>query len=66
MPKSRAEFWAAKLGGNVTRDRKNTRTLKSMGWRVLTVWECDLENPKRVADRLARLISEFPEESRPR
>lgn len=40
MPKSRTEFWRAKLNGNVERDRKVERDLIASGWRVLTVWEC--------------------------
>lgn len=42
LPKTRPEFWAAKIGGNKKRDERVARELESDGWRVLTVWECSL------------------------
>jgi DNA mismatch endonuclease (patch repair protein) len=42
VPATRPEFWAAKRGGNVARDRKNRAALRKLGWRVLVVWECDV------------------------
>ena len=40
MPKSHAEFWAAKLSGNVRRDNMVKTELQAAGWRILIVWEC--------------------------
>lgn len=42
LPKTRTEWWAAKLQRNKDRDREVNRTLRQAGWRVLRVWECDL------------------------
>lgn len=50
-PTTRAEFWAAKFAGNVARDVKNEQELLAAGWRVLTVWECEIGVPERL-DRL--------------
>ena len=41
-PKSRVEYWEAKLKGNVARDNKNRQKLLELGWRVAVVWECSL------------------------
>lgn len=41
-PMSHASFWATKFRRNVARDRHNRRTLQSAGWRVLTIWECEI------------------------
>lgn len=38
-PRTREDFWAAKLRANVDRDRAQTATLEALGWRVLHVWE---------------------------
>jgi DNA mismatch endonuclease (patch repair protein) len=38
-PRSRIEFWAAKLAGNVTRDHRQTLALEAAGWRVVRLWE---------------------------
>lgn len=54
IPKSpeRRAFWRAKLDGNVLRDRKNASALRGMGWRVLVVWECEMKDLDRLADRI--------------
>lgn len=43
-PKSNEEFWRKKIGSNIERDEKNVSALEQLGWRVLTIWECDLKN----------------------
>lgn len=40
IPRTRSEFWKAKLLGNHQRDVEKVEQLKLDGWRVLTVWEC--------------------------
>lgn len=40
-PKANADWWAAKLAGNVERDRRQRRDLESTGWLVIWVWECE-------------------------
>jgi DNA mismatch endonuclease, patch repair protein len=44
--KSRRCFWREKLLNNQRRDRRVRRKLRSLGWRVLIVWECDVKNKK--------------------
>lgn len=39
-PASREDFWRTKITGNVVRDQRSDRELRTAGWRVLTVWEC--------------------------
>lgn len=41
VPKTRQEFWIPKLRRNAARDRATIRVLRSAGWRVLVVWECE-------------------------
>lgn len=41
MPKSNVEFWSSKLKANVVRDARNDAALRTRGWRVFVVWECD-------------------------
>ena len=49
MPKSGKAFWMAKFKGNVARDRRNTRDLERLGWKVLVVWECEvMREPQAV------------------
>lgn len=42
LPKTRPEFWEAKINANVARDRRKESELIAMGWRVETIWECQL------------------------
>jgi len=39
-PATNAEFWSNKRRGNVIRDRRNRRRLRTAGWSILVVWEC--------------------------
>lgn len=43
LPASNVDFWKQKLDRNRERDRRNKSDLKALGWRVLTVWECQLD-----------------------
>ncbi|MEC5163135.1 MULTISPECIES: very short patch repair endonuclease [unclassified Janthinobacterium] len=42
IPKSRVDFWTLKLEGNRRRDEANRAALAGLGWKVLTLWECEL------------------------
>src|SRR5688572_25565430 len=42
VPKSNLEYWQAKLERNRKRDVTYRRLLKSNGWELLVVWECDV------------------------
>ena len=44
VPKTRPEFWEAKLAANTARDVRAVRLLHDLSWRVITVWECSLRN----------------------
>ncbi|WP_395942675.1 very short patch repair endonuclease [Brevundimonas sp.] len=52
-PKANAEYWTAKIDRNRARDARAVAALDAGGWRVLTVWECDLKSP----DFAARLVA---------
>lgn len=58
MPKSNTAFWQEKFDRNVARDQRNEGALKSMGWRVETVWECELsaKTVEATATRLAAIL----------
>lgn len=60
LPTTRTEFWAAKLEDNARRDKKNREALLSLGWRVMTVWECALKGgmpQERLSQVLAKWIN---------
>jgi DNA mismatch endonuclease (patch repair protein) len=53
-----AAFWRAKLAANKARDRRVTRTLRRMGWRVLRIWEHELarKDNGRVLRRIRKAL----------
>lgn len=42
-PRTNTEYWGPKIEGNITRDQRNAHSLKQLGWEVLIVRECSLE-----------------------
>jgi len=56
IPKSNRDFWLYKLQGNLFRDARNISLLRSDGWDVEVVWECELQNPEAVTSRLAEFL----------
>jgi DNA mismatch endonuclease (patch repair protein) len=56
VPKSRTEFWIEKFTDNVKRDVRNQAALRTLGWTIIIVWECEIAKPDRLAERLRREI----------
>lgn len=57
IPKSRTEYWKNKLLKNRKRDTKNIRELKQQGWKVLRLWECEIEKePNKVVEKIEKLF----------
>jgi DNA mismatch endonuclease (patch repair protein) len=56
LPKSKLDFWQPKLEQNRERDRKNVRELRIAGWKIFTVWECELGRPERLARRIMKFL----------
>ncbi len=53
VPKQNADYWLAKVGRNRARDFDTTAKLQAMGWRVETIWECEMKDQAALKDRLA-------------
>lgn len=56
-PKTRVDFWEGKFDANVARDKRTNRELKTIGWSVLTVWQCQLKEPEKLARKLDDFLS---------
>lgn len=58
IPSSNQEFWQKKLTGNMERDIVQQEKLRQAGWRVLTVFECELKGqPAPVVERLLNRVA---------
>ena len=51
-PKTKKTFWREKFRANVERDRKVQKEMKSMGWKIQIIWECELSDPEEVRKSL--------------
>jgi DNA mismatch endonuclease (patch repair protein) len=51
-PTRNQEFWLAKFERNVERDQQRASELRELGFRVVTVWECETRTPESLAVRL--------------
>ncbi len=56
LPKTNAEFWRTKFTANRARDARAIRVLRAMGFRVVTIWECDVAKPDVLAQRLSEIL----------
>ena len=56
VPQTNLSYWMPKLARNKSRDRANLRRLRSMGWGVLVVWECQLKRPDSVRQRVTEYL----------
>ena len=54
IPKTRSEYWLARLEGNKNRDFFNKQKLIKLGWKVIDLWECTL-NKNNIFKTFARL-----------
>ncbi len=57
VPKQNRDYWTAKVGRNVARDAKSREALTADGWRVETIWECELKDQAGLERRLADLLA---------
>lgn len=48
IPKTNVDFWREKIERNKERDLKKRIQLRTMGWHVIQVWECQLKPKKRT------------------
>lgn len=56
-PTTRPAFWQHKFSSNVDRDLRVAKSLRSMGWRVLVVWECEARNELALDRLFWRIVS---------
>jgi DNA mismatch endonuclease (patch repair protein) len=61
LPKSNLAYWEAKLKKNQDRDKKNIERLESLGWKVIVIWECQID--EKSIERLIIRKLKAPQES---
>jgi DNA mismatch endonuclease (patch repair protein) len=56
IPKNNRSYWVAKIKKNHDRDVANKKSLKSLGYDVLTVWECQLKETEVVKRKIIHFL----------
>lgn len=59
IPKTRTDYWIKKLNKNIENDINNEKLLTQMGYKVITVWECELKGCFEY--RMKELVEEIEE-----
>ena len=60
IPKSNTAFWLDKIVKNKARDARDEAALNVAGWKVVTIWECELKKPQ-FDDTVSSLIKRLKE-----
>jgi DNA mismatch endonuclease (patch repair protein) len=58
IPKTRTEWWLNKINGNKQKDDENFLQLSQMGWKIVTIFECELKSDKQL-ETLNKLVNEL-------
>jgi len=65
-PRTREEFWSAKLVENVERDSRQSRALREAGWTVIRLWEHQIiENLDETVESVTRVVFESANQTWP-
>ncbi|MCD0419082.1 DNA mismatch endonuclease Vsr [Rubrivivax sp. JA1024] len=57
LPKTNPLFWKEKIRNNRRRDKRACADLQESGWRVVTLWECELRNADAARTRVSRELA---------
>ncbi len=57
-PKSRLDYWGAKIVANRSRDARKQAQLEALGWSVLVVWQCEIKDSDALESRLWTFLGE--------
>ena len=57
LPKANRPYWEAKIARNRERDIAHRAALEAMGWRAVTLWECELKDEAGVEARLQAALT---------
>ncbi|MFA5762945.1 MAG: very short patch repair endonuclease [Bacilli bacterium] len=60
QPKSNVIYWKKKIERNKRRDKEVNRNLTRIGWKVVRIWECQIESQQTVNRIKKELIGVLP------
>ncbi len=57
-PATNVKFWRKKRATTVARDKRNLRQLRKDGWKVLTIWECQIKKQEKLIDEISCFLED--------
>ena len=55
-PRSNQDYWLTKLDRNKARDQRNQADLRKLGWKTLTIWECELKKAAALQKKIVNFL----------
>lgn len=59
VPKTRTEWWLNKINTNINNDIKAIQSLRDLGWKIITIWECETKLKGNFVLRSNELLKEI-------
>ncbi len=59
IPKSNEQYWITKISRNLSRDKAHTQELMKLGWGVIIVWECEINNKAKFEALKTNIIQQI-------
>ena len=55
-PKTNTDYWKNKFNKTISRDKKNHENLINNGWKVLIIWECQVDSQTIMNQKFSEII----------
>lgn len=57
IPRSNTDYWRAKISRNRQRDKRTLKELINGGWKVLVIWECEINENSTLQRRIRSFLT---------
>lgn len=58
IPKTKTEWWTNKINTNIANDKKAIEALSKDGWKIITIWTCELK-PDKLENTLISILKQL-------
>ena len=55
-PSTNQEFWDKKINDTISRDYKKIEELQTLGWSVLVIWQCELNDLAYLKQKIEKFL----------
>ncbi|OGU80359.1 MAG: very short patch repair endonuclease [Ignavibacteria bacterium RBG_16_35_7] len=62
-PSTNTSYWYKKIDENIKRDKRKAKEINKLGWKILTIWQCQIQSKIKSEKRLSLLLKQLREYS---